>query len=230
MRETRLLRILEPCLLLFVPVVLIACALSGTESTALLTLFAVCAALAPFFLRFEREHPKPRDIMPVVVLAAVAAAGRMLFAAVPNVKPVTAIVILCGVCFGRQSGFLCGALAAFCSNLFFGQGPWTPWQMYAWGLTGFLAGVLEAAGVFRRFRWAVYAYGVLSAVLFGLIMDSWTVVGFVVPLSWQGALAGYAAGIPATLTHAAATLVFLLLVYAPWKRMLLRMKQKFGIR
>ena len=102
--------------------------------------------------------------------------------------------------------------------------------MYASGLTGFLAGVLEAAGVFRRFRWAVYGYGVLAALLFGVIMDSWYVVGFVTPLTWQGALAGYAAGVPSTLTHAGATLVFLLLLYAPWRRMLLRIRLKFGIR
>ena len=217
-------------MLVLVPAVLMICAWTGAESTALLTLLAVCAALVPFFLRFETERPKPREMMPVVVLSAVAAAGRILFASVPNVKPVTAIVILCGVCFGRQSGFLCGALAAFCSNLFFGQGPWTPWQMYAWGLTGFLAGVWEAAGVVRRFRGAVYGYGVLAALLFGVIMDSWYVVGFVTPLTWQGALAGYAAGVPSTLTHAGATLVFLLLLYAPWRRMLLRIRLKFGIR
>ena len=133
---------MEPVLLVLVPAVLILCAYFQVENTALLSLMTVVLALVPYFLRFERRHPRPRDIMPIVVLAAIAAVGRILFAPFPNVKPVTAIVIVSGACLGPQSGFLTGALAALSSNLFFGQGPWTPWQMYAWGLAGYLAGLL----------------------------------------------------------------------------------------
>ena len=75
--------------------------------------------------------------MPTVVLAALAAAGRILFAPIPDFKPVSAIAIIAGVAFGRKSGFMVGSLAALASNFFFGQGVWTPWQMYAWGLVGY---------------------------------------------------------------------------------------------
>ena len=158
----RLLKIAEPCALLLVPAVLAFCALRGVEHTALLSLLTVLLALLPFFLRFERQRPRPRDVMPVVVLAAIAAAGRVVFAAFPNVKPVTAVIIVAAVCFGRQTGFLTGALAALASNLFFGQGPWTPWQMYAWGLIGFAAGFFAEHGGLKSIP-AVCVFGFVSA-------------------------------------------------------------------
>ena len=131
-----------------VPVVLVACAASGFEQTALLSLAVVLVSLGMFFAGFEGSRPRMRDIMPVVVLAALAAAGRILFAPFPDFKPVSAIAIIAGVAFGRRSGFMVGALAALASNFFFGQGPWTPWQMYAWGLIGYLAGALVQTGLF----------------------------------------------------------------------------------
>ena len=112
------------------------------DQTALLSMGVVVGAIVVFFARFEASQPMLRQIMPTVVLAALAAAGRILFAAVPDFKPVSAIAIVAGAVFGRQTGFMVGALAALVSNLFFGQGPWTPWQMYAWGLIGYFAGVL----------------------------------------------------------------------------------------
>lgn len=218
----------EILLLALVPGVLLAAAVLGWEHSALLTLLTVTAAVIPFFRRFEKQKPRPRDIMPVVVLAAVAAAGRVLFAPVPQVKPVSAIVIIAGICLGKESGFMTGALAALASNMFFGQGPWTPWQMYAWGLIGFLAGALEKCGVFRRPA-VVCVYGFFSALLYGLLLDSWYVVGFVTPLTLAGALAGYAAGLPFSLIHGAATVAFLLPLYRPWRRKIGRIQQKYGL-
>lgn len=225
---SRLLRILEPAMLLAVPAVLLLCAFAELELTAALTLVTVVLSLLPFFLRFESQKPRPRDIMPIVVLAAIAAVGRIVFAPFPNFKPVTAIVMVGGICFGRQSGFLTGALAALGSNLFFGQGPWTPWQMYAWGLIGFMAGLLAEKGAFRHSVF-VYLFGFLSAMAYGVILDSWYVVGFVHPLTWQSALAGYLAGMPFNLSHAVATVVFLLPIYRPWCRKIRRIQKKYGM-
>ena len=127
------------------PVVLVACAIANFDQTALLTLVVVL-----FFASYEASRPRLRDIMPTVVLAALAAAGRILFAPIPDFKPVSAIAIIAGVAFGRKSGFMVGALAALASNFFFGQGPWTPWQMYAWGLVGYGAGLLAMVPAKRR--------------------------------------------------------------------------------
>ena len=224
----RLLALLEVPALAAVPLVLGVCAYFQVEQGALLTVVVAFAAVGVFFASFEASRPALRQIMPTVVLAALAAAGRMLFAPVPDFKPVSAICILAGAVFGRRSGFLVGALAALVSNFFFGQGPWTPWQMYAWGLVGYLAGVLAERGAFER-PWAVYAYGFLSALLYGFLLNSWYVVGFVNPLTWQGALLVYGAGLPFDLVHGAATVAFLAALYAPWRKKLERIRRKYAL-
>ncbi|WP_040196849.1 DUF6580 family putative transport protein [Candidatus Soleaferrea massiliensis] len=225
---TKLLKIIEPLMLCLVPIVLLLCAFFQLPFTSLLILLTAGAAIVPFFLRFERQQPRPRDIMPIVVLSAIAAAGRIIFAPFPNFKPVSAIVIVSAICFGKQSGFLTGALAALASNMFLGQGPWTPLQMYAWGLVGYLAGMLNEHGWFQKPA-AVYIYGFLSALAYGLILDSWYIVGFVSPITWQSALLGYGAGLPFSLSHAVATVVFLIPILKPWCRKIRRIIVKFGL-
>lgn len=132
------------------PAVLVGCAIANFNQTAVLTLVVVLASIGVFFASYEASRPRLRDIMPTVVLAALAAAGRILFAPIPDFKPVSAIAIIAGITFGRKSGFMVGALAALASNFFFGQGPWTPWQMYAWGLVGYGAGLLAMVPAKQR--------------------------------------------------------------------------------
>lgn len=203
-------------------------AVAQFDQTALLSLGVVVGALVVFFARFETSKPALRQIMPTVVLAALAAAGRILFAALPDFKPVSAIAIIAGAAFGRQAGFMVGALAALVSNLFFGQGPWTPWQMYAWGLIGYFAGVLADRGAFER-RPVLYVYGFAAPLLYGFLLNSYYIVGFVHPLTWQTALLAYGAGLPFDLVHGAATVVFLAILYQPWRKKLDRIKRKYGV-
>ena len=108
-----------------VPAALAACVAFDVQQTAVLSLVVVLGCLAVFFAGFEHSRPRLRDTMPIAVLAALGAAGRILFAPIPSFKPVSAIAIIAGAAFGRRSGFLVGALAALVSNFFFGQGPWT---------------------------------------------------------------------------------------------------------
>lgn len=230
MRVSRLLSTLELPLLAAVPIVLVACAVLELEQAALLTVLVACCALAVFMGGWEHSKPAPRQLMPTVVLAALAAAGRVIFAPIPDFKPVTAICIIAGVMFGKRSGFMVGALAALASNFFFGQGPWTPWQMYAWGLTGYCAGVLAGRGVFERHPRAVYAWGFFAPLLYGLLLNGWYVVGFVRPIEPATVLLAYGAGLPFDLVHSAATVVFLLLLYAPWVRKLTRIRDKYALR
>ena len=203
-------------------------AVAQFDQTALLSLGVVVGALVVFFARFETSKPALRQIMPTVVLAALAAAGRILFAALPDFKPVSAIAIIAGAAFGRQAGFMVGALAALVSNLFFGQGPWTPWQMYAWGLIGYFAGVLADRGAFEK-RPVLYVYGFAAPLLYGFLLNRYYIVGFVHPLTWQTALLAYGAGLPFDLVHGAATVVFLAILYQPWRKKLDRIKRKYGI-
>lgn len=224
----RVLAALEVPALVAVPVVLGACAYFQVEQGALLTMAVALAAVGVFFASFEASRPALRQIMPTVVLAALAAAGRVLFAPVPDFKPVSAICILAGAVFGRRSGFLVGALAALVSNFFFGQGPWTPWQMYAWGLVGYLAGVLADRGWLDRLP-VLYVYGFSSAMLYGLLLNSWYVIGFVQPFSWPAALVALAAALPFDVAHGIATVVFLAALYVPWRRKLQRIKRKYAL-
>ena len=216
-------------LFLLVPAAMIACILLQSPQTALLSTLILLAALTPFFLAFGRQKPRPRDFMPVVVLTALSVTGRLLFAALPNFKPVSAIVILAGVCFGRQSGFLTGALSALVSNLFFGQGPWTPWQMYAWGLMGYVAGALASTKLFRR-PWVVLLYGFLASFGYGFLMNSWMLFSFVHPVTWQAALATYGAALAFDAAHAVSTVAFLSVTLLPWQKELRRIRQKYGVR
>ena len=154
------------------PAVLVGCAIANFNQTAVLTLVVVLASIVVFFASYEASRPRLRDIMPTVVLAALAAAGRILFAPIPDFKPVSAIAIIAGVAFGRKSGFMVGALAALASNFFFGQGPWTPWQMYAWGLVGYGAGLLAMAPAKRRSAGAKGPCQVRGGEALGMTRDS----------------------------------------------------------
>lgn len=224
----RLPAVAEALILAAVPAALVACALLQLQQTALLTFAVAAGALALFFADFERSRPALRQVVPTAVLGALAAAGRILFAPLPDVKPVSAVCILAVAVFGRRCGFMVGALAALVSNFFFGQGPWTPWQMYAWGLVGYLAGVLADAGLLER-RGVLATYGFASGLLFGLLMNTWTLAGFVQPITWPVALGVYAAALPFDLVHSAATVGFLLVIYVPWRRKLVRVREKFAL-
>ena len=143
----RILKASEPLVLALVPLLMLWSAWAGSAISGGLALLAAAVAILFMFARIEAGKPALRQMMPVACLSALAAAGRILFAAVPDVKPVSAIAILSGALLGPESGFAVGAFAALLSNFFFGQGAWTPLQMYAWGLVGYLGGVLARHGL-----------------------------------------------------------------------------------
>ena len=127
-----------------------------------------------------------------------------------------------------------GALAALTSNFFFGQGMWTPWQMYAWGLVGYIGGALAHAGAFDRADGtvrlpALLAYGFASGLLYGVVINTYDIIGFVQPLTWAGAVARLATAVPFDITHGLATCVFLAALYKPWCRRINRVVVKYGL-
>ncbi|MCL2808046.1 MAG: ECF transporter S component [Coriobacteriia bacterium] len=214
--------------LIAVPLVLILCLLLKVEHTAAVSTLVVALALVPFVVGLERSNLRPKNLMPIIVLAALAVVGRIIFAPLPGIKPVSALVIIAGVLFGRRTGFFVGLFAALISNLFFGQGPWTLWQMYAWGLMGYVAGALAEQGVLGG-RVSVMMYGALAPLGFGLIMDSYYYLGFVGEQSLASAALAYGIGLVTSLPHAVATVGFLALIYLPWVKKLERIRKKYGI-
>ena len=209
--------------------------LLGVPNAAGFMLLVVALVLLLFFAGYEAGRPALRQIMPTLVLAAIAAAGRILFASVPDLKPVSAIAIIAAATLGRRNGFMVGALAALTSNFFFGQGMWTPWQMYAWGLVGYLGGVLADAGAFAHrdgsvHLFALLVFGSASGLFFGAIINAYDIIGFVQPLTAAGAVARLASALPFDVLHGVATSAFLAVLYVPWTRRIARVVRKYGLR
>lgn len=224
----RTLSALEVPALLAVPAAMVGLAVAGVDASAGLTLVVALLALGLLLASFEASRPALRQLMPTAVLAAVAAAGRVLFAPVPDVKPVSAIAIVAGASLGRRGGFVVGAVAALVSNAFFGQGPWTPWQMYAWGLVGYVGGVLSDHGLLGRPA-VLYGWGFASGIVYGLLLNGYYVLGYVKPLTVPSVLAACAASLPLDVTHGAATVAFLVAIWAPWGRAIRRVVAKYDL-
>ncbi|MFB5677537.1 ECF transporter S component [Paenibacillus terreus] len=198
------------------------------EHYMLLSFILVIAVLIPFFMRFERRKMETRELVLLAVLTAVAAVSRIPFAALPNVKPVSAIVILSGLVFGGEAGFIVGAMSALVSNLYFGQGPWTPWQMFAWGMMGLTAGML------RRTWWmnkkpALLAFGFIWGFLFGWIMNLWVVVDTAAAGNWHSVVLVYIQSFYFDLAHALSNVVFLAILAGGWIKVLKRFRKKYGL-
>jgi energy-coupling factor transport system substrate-specific component len=142
----------------------------------------------------------------IAALAALATASRVLFASLPNVKPVTFVVLVSGVALGPGPGFMVGATSALVSNLFFGQGPWTPWQMLAWGAVGAVGGLIGRGGRIPQ-RWELVVAGSLLALAFDWFVTLWMFLAYTTR-TWPALLALYAQGLPFDLAHVAATGLF----------------------
>jgi len=185
-------------------------------------------ALVGGFAWYERSRPSSRTVALVATLAALAALGRVAFGAIPDVKPTTDIVLLSGYALGGAPGFVIGALAALTSNLFFGQGPWTPWQMFAWGSAGVLGAGLATVGGRRLGRVPLAIACAVMGLLFGAIMNlfTWTDTG-AGNLNQYLVISGQA--LPFDLTHAAANLAFCLAFGPALVRALGRFRARFEI-
>ena len=194
------------------------------------SLIVVFAAMLPFFMMFEGRKPKAREIMVIAVLSALGVAGRAAFFMVPSFKPVAAFVILTGISFGGEAGFLIGCLIMLISNMFMGQGPWTPWQMFSFGIIGFLAGILYKKGILKARKADLCIYGFLSVVLiYGGIMNPASILMAYGYITKESLLAFYISGLPVDLVHAASTVVFLCIMSRPLLTKLERIKVKYGL-
>lgn len=195
-----------------------------------ISLLIILYTMIPFAMVFEQRKPQAREIIVIAVLAAIAVAGRAAFFMLPQFKPVVAIVIIAGVSLGAEAGFLVGALAGFVSNFFFGQGPWTPWQMFCFGIIGFLAGILFQKGLLPKKKLPLCLYGGLSTFfIYGGIINIGSLMMFTPSFSWKALLATYASGFWFDLVHAIATVFFLFILARPMLEKLDRIKIKYGL-
>lgn len=195
-----------------------------------ISMLIILETMLPFVLLFEQRKPQARELIVIAVLCAIAVAGRAAFFMLPQFKPVLALCIIAGVAFGGESGFLVGVMTAFVSNFFFGQGPWTPWQMFAFGIIGFLAGVLFKKGFLRRNRISLCIFGGLSAILiYGGIMNPASVLMYQSTVTREMIVTAYLMGFPMDVVHAVATVFFLWIISRPMLEKLDRIKVKYGL-
>lgn len=195
-----------------------------------ISLLIVLYTMIPFAMAFEKRKPQARELIVIAVLSAIAIAGRAAFFMLPQFKPVVAVVIIAGVSFGAEAGFLVGAVTGFVSNFFFGQGPWTPWQMFCFGLIGFLAGILFRKGLLKKTKLPLCVFGGMSTlIVYGGIINVGSLLMFTPRLSWEALLATYASGFWFDLVHAIATVFFLWIISGPMIEKLDRIKIKYGL-
>lgn len=189
----------------------------------LISLLAACLAVLLFVTGFEQKEIGTRRTVLLSVMIALSVAGRFL----PFFKPVTALTIITALYLGGEAGFAVGAFSALLSNFYFGQGPWTPFQMLAWGLIGLAAGYL--AKPLRKKRWLLLTFGFLSGFVFSAVMDIWTVLWYHDGFDLSLYLAATVTALPHTLLYAFSNLFFLCFLAKPFGEKLQRIKYKYGI-
>lgn len=219
-------------ILLLIPLTLFVGVVYIDHKQYYLTAIAVLIeCMIPFFMIFEKRRPKARELVIIAVLCAVAVSGRAAFFMLPEFKPILALTIIAGVAFGGETGFLVGAVTMLVSNILFSQGPWTPWQMFAMGIIGFLAGILYRKGWLRRTRISLCIFGAICAiVVYGGIMNPTSVLIWgSESLNLNIIFGYYLTGFPMDCVHAAATAIFLWFISEPMLEKLDRIKVKYGL-
>lgn len=214
---------------LVIPFVLIpAVAICGSvlfseQKHIFVSLVVAFFSLVLFITGFERKMTGTRRMVLVAVMTAISVLGRFI----PFFKPITALTVITAMYLGGEAGFLVGSLSALLSNFYFGQGPWTAFQMLAWGLIGYIAGLI--AEPLKRNRALLLTYGVLSGIAFSLIMDVWTVLWYSAGFDMELYLASVTAAIPHTILYAVSNFIFLFFLAKPFGDKLERIKVKYGV-
>lgn len=192
------------------------------------SLAIMLAGVILFVLGFENRRPSVAELTIIAVMCSIVVASRVSFFFFPQIKPLAAVVIITGISLGAESGFITGAVSAFVSNFYFGQGSWTPFQMFALGVVGFFAGI-----VFRKVpvnRFSISVYGLLSVVvIYGGIVDINTLFYSMGENTWNSILWVYGTGLPMNLMFGISTVIFLVLLHKPVLSRLTRVKIKYHL-
>ncbi|MBQ7292065.1 MAG: ECF transporter S component [Clostridia bacterium] len=215
-------------LLVLVPLVVLLGAVAFDDKKYIFV--SACVAVlscVPFFMSFEGKKTSTKRLVLLAVMLSFSVAGRYIFAFLPHFKPVTAIVVIAGIYLGTESGFLCGALSALVSGFIFGLGPWTPFQMFAWGLIGLLSSLLSE--FLKKNKIALCVFGAVSGVLYSLLLDIVSTMWYDGVFNPSRYLALFVTALPVTAVYAASNVIFLFLLATPMGKKLERIKIKYGL-
>ncbi|RDY27864.1 ECF transporter S component [Romboutsia weinsteinii] len=164
------------------------------------------------------------EVVLISILSSIAGVTRVPFSSIPSFQPTTSIIIIVGIVYGRKIGFITGAISALVSNMFLGQGPWTPWQMVAWGMCGYVASYLNVKN-----KHTIYIYGLVSGILFGWFMNLWHIIGFVEVINMHSILLSYVSSFAFDVTHGVGNVIFLGFLMPTLYKFLNRIKVKYNI-
>ena len=221
-RLRKFLRILLPAVI--IPATVLLGGMVFDEKRHLLVSFLVALFTVLFFLTgFEKKQVGARRVVILSVMVALCVVGRFI----PFFKPVTAITMLSAIYLGSEAGFATGAFAALLSNFYFGQGPWTPFQMLAWGLIGLIAGLLSKP--LQKSRVLLLICGAVSGILFSMVMDVWNLLWTYNTLDLRLYGGVLLTALPHTVLYTVSNLVFLWLMAKPFGEKLNRIKIKYGV-
>lgn len=203
----------------------------GDRKYYFISLLIILETLAPFFLIMEKRRARTRELIILSVLSAIAVAGRAAFYMLPEFKPTATVVIISGIAFGGEAGFLVGAISAFVSNFFFGQGPWTPWQMFAFGMAGLFAGILFQKGFIAKRKISMCIFSAVFVLVFcGVILNCGSVIMYQANPNLKMFVSSCIMGLPFDLIHALSTAFFMWFIGEPLLEKLDRIKEKYEIR
>ena len=215
--------------LLLVPATLFLGSRLSGKSYYITGTLIILEMMIPFFMAFEGRKPQARELVLVAVLCAIAIAGRVVIP-IPHFKPTFALIILAGMVFGPETGFMVGAITAFVSNFFYGQGPYTPWQMMAYGAGGMLAGFLFAKNRMPRKDWVMALFGFFAVVLWvGPLMDCSSLFLLVTDINWTSVTGVFLSGLYVNMLQAISTAVVLMFFGIALLKKLDRIQLKYGM-
>jgi energy-coupling factor transport system substrate-specific component len=185
--------------------------------------------MVPFFMAFEGRKPQARELVVIAVMCAIAIVARTAIP-IPHFKAIFAVIMLSGIAFGPEAGFMVGAISAFASNFFYGQGAYTPWQMMAYGAGGMLAGFLFAKGRLPQKPWVMAVFGFFATILWvGPLLDCSHIFLMLSVINRDSILAALLSGFPVNLSQAICTVLIMLLFGRPLLDKLDRVKTKYGM-
>ena len=185
--------------------------------------------MIPFFMAFEGRKPQARELVVIAVMCAIAIAGRVAIP-IPNFKATFALIMLAGIAFGPEAGFMVGAITAFASNFFYGQGAYTPWQMFGYGAGGMLAGFAFAKNRLPRKPWVMAVFGFFAVILWvGPLLDCSHIFLMITNINWASVTATFVSGFYVNVSQAICTVLVMLLFGKPLMEKLDRIKIKYGM-
>lgn len=195
----------------------------------LISMGIVILICLPLFYSYEKKESTSRELVLLAVMVALAVVSRVAFFFVPSLNPMAAVIIISGIYLGSEFGFMIGALAPLISNMLFTQGPWTPFQMFSYGIVGLIGGLPFIAKRAKNSKLLLSLLGIAAGISYSLLMDIWSVLSIDRVFTLKRYLLIVGQALPFTVSYLVANVFFLNLLNKPLGSRLIRIKKKYGI-